>query len=84
MKGLALIGVLFGLGWMTGPAHAEAWCFVNSGRDSFENCGYFSQQQCLAAARGVGGYCYPSPRPPGYGQDSFEVKRWKKGRYPFW
>jgi hypothetical protein len=84
MKKLVLIGAVAALGLSATPASAEApWCAVSSGRDSFENCGYFTHRQCLTAMSGVGGYCFPNPRPPGYFADSFEVRRWKKGRLPF-
>jgi hypothetical protein len=81
---LVLLGALAALGFTTNEVRAEgAWCMVATSDLGFENCGYFTQRQCLAAVSGVGGFCVPNPRPPGYYADSFEVRRWKRGKYPF-
>jgi hypothetical protein len=49
------------------PAHAQGfpyqgfpYCMGGSIPDG--NCAYVSLQQCVAAARGVGGRCYENPR----------------------
>jgi hypothetical protein len=47
----------------TDAAYAQgAYCAVNGGRDGYENCGYFTFNQCRAAVSGVGGFCIPNPR----------------------
>ena len=56
---LFMMGV-FALACITQPAAAN-WCaHYNLGGGS-ANCGFKTHQQCLAAVRGVGGSCGPSP-----------------------
>jgi hypothetical protein len=44
------------------PAAAQgAWCAEYSGKLGGTNCGFYTQQQCLWAVSGVGGFCSPSP-----------------------
>jgi hypothetical protein len=45
------------------PAAAQgAWCAQYSGKGGgATNCGFYTQQQCLWAVSGVGGFCSPSP-----------------------
>jgi hypothetical protein len=38
------------------------WCAAMGGRDGGWDCSYYSLEQCLATARGLGGYCSPNPR----------------------
>ena len=38
------------------------YCAYAGGRNYFENCGYATFQQCLAAVSGVGAHCRPNPR----------------------
>ena len=38
------------------------WCAYGGGREGYENCGYESFRQCMAAVRGVGVSCRPNPR----------------------
>jgi hypothetical protein len=47
----------------TAPARAQegAWCAYAGGWNAYENCGYYTLQQCVAATRGVGGACKPNP-----------------------
>jgi hypothetical protein len=45
----------------TGAAGAGGWCAMFT-RGS-ENCSYTSQQQCLAAVRGLPAFCQPNPFP---------------------
>ncbi|HET9904049.1 MAG TPA: DUF3551 domain-containing protein [Xanthobacteraceae bacterium] len=48
----------------SGPAGAQsdyAYCAYTGGRNAFENCGYYTLQQCLEAMHGVGGHCRPNP-----------------------
>ena len=44
-------------------AHARAtWCGSVYGPDGgYVTCAYVTQEQCIAAVRGVGGICYPNP-----------------------
>jgi hypothetical protein len=60
--GVATVAV----GWMAAPstAHAQnaAFCAVAGGRDGYENCGYYTFQQCREAVSGVGGFCIRNPR----------------------
>jgi hypothetical protein len=62
MKILISLAAVAGLGLITTPAMAQGtWCAEAYGGGAYRNCGYFSFQQCLAGASGVGGFCYPSP-----------------------
>ena len=49
---------------VSGEAYAQtaAYCAVAGGRNSYENCGYYTLAQCRAAVSGVGGFCQPNPR----------------------
>jgi hypothetical protein len=42
------------------PAEAD-WCAQYNYGGGATNCGFRTHQQCLAAVRGVGGSCSPSP-----------------------
>jgi Protein of unknown function (DUF3551) len=59
-------------------AHARSpiapWCAWDPGIGNF-NCGYYTHQQCMAAAWGNGGLCVPNSR-AGYGY-SRERRRWR-------
>jgi hypothetical protein len=50
----------------TARAQEGAWCAYAGGRDDYQDCGYYTLQQCVASVRGVGGACRPNPR-GGYG-----------------
>lgn len=41
-------------------ANQEAWCAQMG--DGIEDCGYYTWQQCRAAASGTGNFCYANPR----------------------
>ena len=45
-------------------AAAAAYCAYAGGRGGYENCGYYTWEQCLAAVRGVGGRCMRNPHDP--------------------
>lgn len=36
------------------------WCAESGGRGGYQNCGYYTYQQCRAAISGVGGFCRPN------------------------
>jgi hypothetical protein len=38
------------------------WCAYLGGFGGNFDCAYYSLEQCLATARGLGGYCSPNPR----------------------
>jgi len=62
MKILISLAAVAGLGLITTPAAAQgAWCAEDYGPSGYRNCGYYTFQQCLAGASGVGGHCYPNP-----------------------
>ena len=65
---LAFAATLMLVASVAGEARAQqgAWCAYAGGRDDYENSGYYTLQQCLAAVSGVGGACRPNPR-GGYG-----------------
>jgi len=37
--------------------HAAPWCAALGGRDGGWDCSYYSFEQCMATARGLGGFC---------------------------
>ena len=62
MRALTMCGAAAALSLLATPAAAQGtWCAEDYGASAYRNCGYFSFEQCLVGARGVGGFCYPSP-----------------------
>lgn len=59
--GAALL-VAFALPVNEAQAQDGAWCAYAGGRSGYENCGYYTLDQCRAAVSGVGGACMPNPR----------------------
>jgi Protein of unknown function (DUF3551) len=62
------VAVLAGAGALTlsDAAHAGSrqiapWCAYMGGGYGFD-CSYFTFQQCMDTARGLGNYCQPNPR----------------------
>ncbi|MBN8920131.1 MAG: DUF3551 domain-containing protein [Rhizobiales bacterium] len=53
---------LAGLGASPASARDYPFCATQGGWGSYENCGYSTMQQCMAAVSGVGGFCKPNPR----------------------
>lgn len=47
-----------------GKAEAAAFCAYAGGRANYENCGYYTWEQCLAAVNGRGGQCMRNPHDP--------------------
>ncbi|MFL6798475.1 MAG: DUF3551 domain-containing protein [Xanthobacteraceae bacterium] len=43
-------------------AQYAPWCAAAGGRDGGWDCAYYSFEQCMATARGLGNYCSPNPR----------------------
>ena len=61
--------VIAGAGAIDSQAPATAdwrqlapWCANLGGRDGGYDCGYYTFEQCMATARGLGGSCAPNPR----------------------
>ena len=64
-------------------AEAAAFCAYGGGGRSgaYENCGYYTWEQCLAAISGVGGFCQLNPHNPKYwGAGPPPPPRYKKYR----
>jgi hypothetical protein len=56
--------VLTALALAASPAAAQyaPWCFSDSGRrGGTVTCTFYSFEQCMATARGIGGSCSPNP-----------------------
>jgi opacity protein-like surface antigen len=45
-------------------AEAAAYCAYAGGRAGYENCGYYTWEQCLLAVNGRGGQCMRNPHDP--------------------
>jgi Protein of unknown function (DUF3551) len=43
-------------------AQRAPWCAYLGGRDGGYDCGYYTFEQCMATARGLGNSCAPNPR----------------------
>jgi len=54
---------------------AAPWCAYMGGRDGGYDCGYYTFEQCMATARGLGGSCAPNPR---VAQDP--DRQWRRSR----
>jgi hypothetical protein len=62
MRALTMCGAAAVIMVSATPAMAQGtWCAEAYGAGAYRNCGYYSFQQCVAGASGVGGFCYPSP-----------------------
>jgi hypothetical protein len=55
-----------------GTAEAAAFCAFAGGRAGYENCGYYTWAQCLAAVNGRGGQCMRNPHDPALWGPRFE------------
>jgi uncharacterized protein DUF3551 len=40
---------------------APPWCAYEGGQDGGWDCAYYTFEQCMATARGLGGRCQPNP-----------------------
>jgi hypothetical protein len=56
--GVSLSGTVANADW----AQAAPWCANLGGRDGGWDCGYYTFDQCMATARGLGGSCAQNPR----------------------
>jgi len=62
-----LVGVLITAFTLAFPSTAQAqsrvppWCAYMGGQFGFD-CGFYSYQQCMETARGLGNSCAPNPR----------------------
>ena len=70
---------------MAAPAEAivldPPWCAHGGGNEQYENCGYFTWQQCMASVSGVGGMCIPNPRAPYAEERDYQPRKKKSRRY---
>jgi hypothetical protein len=65
LKVAVALGTLAGTAELPGTAaraQPAPWCANLGGRDGGWDCGYYTFDQCMATARGLGGSCAPNPR----------------------
>ncbi|HMJ30447.1 MAG TPA: DUF3551 domain-containing protein [Xanthobacteraceae bacterium] len=68
LKVTVALGTLAGTAELSGTAaradwaQTAPWCANMGGRDGGWDCGYYTFDQCMATARGLGGSCAPNPR----------------------
>jgi hypothetical protein len=65
LKVAVALGTLAGMAELSGTAaraQPAPWCANLGGRDGGWDCGYYTFDQCMATARGLGGSCAPNPR----------------------
>jgi len=68
LKVAVALGTLAGTAELSGTAaradwaQTAPWCANLGGRDGGWDCGYYTFDQCMATARGLGGSCAPNPR----------------------
>ena len=49
---------------VAGKAEGAAFCAYAGGRAGYENCGYYTWEQCRLAVNGRGGQCMRNPHEP--------------------
>ena len=64
---MAALGVFAVAGLLDAQSAAVAqqrapWCAYLGGRDGGYDCSYYTFDQCMATARGLGNSCAPNPR----------------------
>jgi hypothetical protein len=64
----AALGVVVGATFLDARTTATAdrrppapWCAFLGALVGASDCGYYTFEQCMATARGLGGYCTPNP-----------------------
>jgi uncharacterized protein DUF3551 len=69
LPALTIVAIFAGAGVLVSgtPARADwaqtaPWCANMGGRDGGWDCGYYTFEQCMATARGLGGSCAQNPR----------------------
>jgi hypothetical protein len=69
LRTIVALGVAVGAGLLDtrSAAHADwrqlaPWCAYQGGFGGNFDCSYYTWGQCMATARGLGGYCSPNPR----------------------
>ncbi len=69
LKIAVALGVAVGFAMLDSRSVATAgwrqhapWCAYLGGFGGNFDCSYYGLEQCLATARGLGGYCSPNPR----------------------
>jgi hypothetical protein len=69
LKVAIMLGAVFCAGMLDSRHVARAdwrqlapWCAYLGGLSGSFDCSYYSLEQCLATARGLGNYCSPNPR----------------------
>jgi hypothetical protein len=53
------------------------WCAYMGGQFGFD-CGFYSFEQCMETARGLGNYCVPNPRAQAVPRSSRKARRARK------
>ena len=63
MRVMLAAGVVLCAVAMPGPARAieYPWCVHYNMNGDSKNCGFVSWEQCMATARGAGGFCVQNP-----------------------
>ena len=59
-----IIAVVLAAAAAATDAEAAAYCAYAGGWGGYENCGYYTWEQCLLAVRGRGGQCMKNPHDP--------------------
>ena len=72
--GLLMVAACSGANTAHARSRIAPWCAWDPGIDNF-NCGFYTHQQCMAAAWGNGGLCVPNSR-AAYG-DLRPCRRWR-------
>jgi Protein of unknown function (DUF3551) len=69
---LLTVAVALAAALVAGKAEAAAFCAYAGGRAGYENCGYYTWEQCLLAVNGRGGQCMRNPHDPALWSSPFE------------
>jgi hypothetical protein len=69
---LLTVAVALAAALVAGKAEAAAFCAYAGGRAGYENCGYYTWEQCLLAVNGRGGQCMRNPHDPALWDSPFD------------